>query len=119
MSRTLHAIAGAWPRLNPPRMFSEGLRNLLAEPESSDPEFIRLVVEQVEQAERVPGDWQPDEQPVGLDLDESVARVTAGFELGVGLGSLTVLGPARMRYPAAMMVARGVSEVLSRGLQGA
>jgi heat-inducible transcriptional repressor len=122
LARTLHAIAGAWPRLNPPRMFSEGLRNLLAEPESSDPEFIRLVVEQVEQVEQVDpasGSWRPDDQPVGLELNESVAQVTAGFELGVGLGSLTVLGPARMRYPSAMMVARGVSEVLSRGLQGA
>ena len=119
LARTLHAIAGAWPRLNAPRMFSEGLRNLLAEPESSDPEFIRLVVEQVEQTDVPAGAWQPDDQPVGLELDESVARVTAGFELGIGLGSLTVLGPARMRYPSAMMVARGVSEVLSRGLQGA
>ena len=52
LARTLQAIAGAWPRLNPPRMFSEGLRQLLAEPESSDPEFIRLVVEQVERAEQ-------------------------------------------------------------------
>jgi len=119
LARTLQAIAGAWPRLNPPRMFSEGLRQLLAEPESSDPEFIRLVVEQVERAEPPAAGWNADDQPLGLDLDDAVARITSGFELGVGMGSLTVLGPARMRYPAAMMVARGVSEALSLGLQRA
>ena len=124
LSRTLRAIARAWPRLNPPRMFSEGLRHLLAEPESSDPDFIRLVVDQVERADPAgagwgPEGWTPDGGPVGLDLDDAVARITSGFELGVGVGSLTVLGPARMRYPAAMMVARGVSEALSQGLQGA
>ncbi len=119
LARTLQAIARAWPRLNPPRMFSEGLRHLLAEPESSDPEFIRLVVEQVERADPSTAGWNPEGLPVGLDLDDAVARVTSGFEIGVGVGSLTVLGPARMRYPAAMMVARGVSEALSLGLQGA
>ncbi len=119
LARTLQAIAGAWPRLNPPRMFSEGLRQLLAEPESSDPEFIRLVVEQVERTEQPAGAWTVHDQPLGLDLDDAVARITSSFELGVGMGSLTVLGPARMRYPAAMMVARGVSEALSLGLQRA
>jgi heat-inducible transcriptional repressor len=119
LARTLQAIAGAWPRLNPPRMFSEGLRQLLAEPESSDPEFIRLVVEQVERAEQPAAAWTTEAQPLGLDLDDAVARITSSFGLGVGMGSLTVLGPARMRYPAAMMVARGVSEALSLGLQRA
>ncbi len=118
LSRTLHAIQRAWPGLTPARVFSEGLRNLLAEPESHDPEFIRLVVEQVEQADTTKEAWDPGAATVGLQLDEAVARVSSGFELGVGAGSLTVLGPARMRYPAAMMVAQGVSEVLSLGLQG-
>jgi len=119
LSRTLRAIRAAWPRLNPSRMFSEGLRNLFAEPEAHDPEFIRLVVEQVEQVEGLPWDRDLGEARVGLALDDAVARVSSAFELGVGTGTLTLLGPARMRYPAAMMVARGVSEVLSRGLQGA
>lgn len=119
LSRTLRAISDAWPGLNPPRVFSEGLRNLLAEPESHDPEFIRLVVEHVEQLEpAVPG-WHGDDASLGLELDDAVARVSSGFELGVGVGSLTVVGPARMRYQEAMMVARGVSDVLSQGLQGA
>ena len=119
LARTLRAVRAAWPRLNPPRLFSEGLRHLLSEPESSNPDFVRLVVEQVERTGAAPGEWSPDDPGVGLELDEALARVTSGFELGGGVGSLTVVGPARMRYPAAMMVARGVSEVLSLGLQGA
>ncbi|HKI57237.1 MAG TPA: hypothetical protein VKB31_08820 [Trueperaceae bacterium] len=119
LARTLRAIRSAWPGLNPPRMFSQGLRNLFAEPESHDPEFIRLVVEQVEQVELRPSEWDLGAARVGLELDDAVARVSAAFEFGVGSGSLTLLGPARMRYPAAMMVARGVSEVVSLGLQGA
>jgi len=115
----LKAIARAWPGLNRPRAFSEGLRNLLAEPESSDPDFIRLVVEQVERLEPATPDHRPAGQPVGLELDGSVARVTSSFELGGGVGSLSLLGPARMRYPSAMMVVRGVSEALSLGLMGA
>jgi len=119
LARTLKAIARAWPGLNRPRAFSEGLRNLLAEPESSDPDFIRLVVEQVERLEPATPDHRPAGQPVGLELDGSVARVTSSFELGGGVGSLSLLGPARMRYPSAMMVVRGVSEALSLGLMGA
>jgi len=119
LSRTLRAIEAAWPRLKAPRVFSEGLSNLLSEPESHDPEFVRLVVERFEQAEEDAPAWALPEGSVGLELDDAVARVSSAFELGVGMGSLTVLGPARMRYPAAMMVARGVSEVLSVGLQEA
>lgn len=115
LARTLRAIARAWPGLNPSRSFSEGLRNLLAEPESNDPDFLRLVVEQVEQLEPA----EAGDQSVGLELDDAVARVSSTFDLGAGSGSLTLLGPARMRYPSAMMVARGVSEALAMGLQGA
>lgn len=119
LSRTLRAIEAAWPRLNAPRVFSEGLSNLFSEPESHDPEFVRLVVERFEQAEVTAPAADLPEGSVGLELDDAVARVSSAFELGVGVGSLSVFGPARMRYPAAMMVARGVSEVLSLGLQGA
>ena len=49
LSRTLKALAEAWPNVNPPRVFSQGLKQVLSEPESSDPHFMRRLVEQVEQ----------------------------------------------------------------------
>lgn len=107
LARTLLALAEAWPALAPPRLVSQGLRNLLAEPESRDPDFLRRVVEEVEASESSP----PDED-LGLQLDEGVARVRARFEVGSSHGALTLLGPERMRYPDALMVAGAVRESL-------
>ncbi len=114
LARTLSALAEAWPGLNPPRVFTEGLKHLLSEPESQDPGFIRLVVEQVDVSRPF---RSASEGPLELELDDALARVNAAFEVGGAWGTLTVLGPARMRYPAAMMVAQGASEVLSSGFQ--
>lgn len=115
LARTLAALAQAWPGLTPPRIFREGLRNLLAEPESQDPEFVRLVVERLDVPEVAPS---AGPGPVELELDDALARISAIFEVGGARGTLTVVGPARMRYPAAMMVAHGTSEVLSSGFHG-
>lgn len=108
LSRTLRALAEAWPSLNPPRLFSGGLRNLLSEPESRDPEFLRLVVEQVE----TPRDEAID-QELDLSLDESTARIRARLDFGRGHAGLMVIGPARMRYRESLRVARGIVETLS------
>ncbi len=108
LARTLRAIAAAWPQLHPPRRFSDGLREVLSEPESQDPSFIRLVIEHVEHGSSEP----PADLPLHLDLDDAVARVTTIFELGGAHGYLTLIGPARMRYRNSMMVAHGVRDAL-------
>lgn len=108
LARTLRALADAWPALTPPRLFSQGLKNLLTEPESRDPEFMRRVVEEVESGELEPASGEE----LALLLDEGVARVRARVDVGRSHGSLTLLGPARMRYPEALMVAGGVRELL-------
>jgi heat-inducible transcriptional repressor len=108
LGRTLRALAAAWPAINPPRLFSGGLRNLLVEPESRDPEFLRLVVEQVEAPveDSIEGDLE-------LSLDDSTARIRTRLELGRGHAGLTVVGPARMRYREALKVTCGIAGVLS------
>lgn len=109
-ARTLRALAEAWPGMYPPRLFSGGLRNLLTEPESRDPEFLRMVVEQVEAPAH---EWVG----VGLELyhDEATAQIRARLDMGRGHAGLTVVGPARMRYREALRVARGIAETLSSG----
>ncbi|MEX2540192.1 MAG: DeoR family transcriptional regulator [Trueperaceae bacterium] len=113
LARTLTALAEAWPAMNPPRLFSGGLRNLLSEPESRDPEFLRLVVEQVE----TPGEDSID-GGLELSLDDSTARIRARLELGRGYAGLTVVGPARMRYREALRVACGIADTLAPGSAG-
>lgn len=115
LARTLRAVADAWPHLNPPRLVSDGLKNLFAEPESRDPDFLRLVVEQVE----LPTPPSEADERLRLNLDDALARISARLRLGGDFGdndsdgTLTLLGPARMRYPVALMVARGVSEAVA------
>lgn len=111
LARTLLAVASAWRRLHAPRTFSDGLRRLFAEPESQDPAFLRLVVDQVE----APADASSHEWPdMSVELDEALARVSAGFEVANARGRLTLVGPTRMRYPAAMMVAQGLQDALAQ-----
>lgn len=108
LARTLRAVADAWPRLHPPRHFSDGLRRVLSEPESHDPSFIRLVIEQVERGAPAP----PADEALHLELDDALARITTPFEAGGARGHLTLLGPARMRYRTSMMVAHGIRDLL-------
>ena len=110
LARTLRALAVAWPNLTPPRAVSDGLKHVLAEPESSDPSFVRLIVERVDVSETAHPEGAP---PLSVQLDDAVASVTARLDLGASSGLLTVLGPARMRYPHALMIARGVSEAVA------
>ena len=110
LARTLRALAEAWPSLTPPRVISDGLKQLLTEPESNDPAFVRLVVELVDR----PGNpTPPDSSPLTVLLDESVARIAARLDFGSAVGALSVVGPARMRYRQALMVANAVSEAVA------
>jgi transcriptional regulator of heat shock response len=107
LSRTLKALAEAWPNVNPPRVFSHGLKQVLSEPESSDPQFVRRLVEQSEH----PFTAQKD---LWITLDEPLAQVAAQLPLGNILGSLKILGPARMRYRDTLMIAQGITQSLNQ-----
>ncbi len=107
LSRTLKALAEAWPNVNPPRVFSQGLKQVLSEPESSDPHFVRRIIEQTE----YPFTAQKD---LWITLDEPLAHIAAQLPLGNILGSLTILGPARMRYRNTLMVAQGITQSLNQ-----
>lgn len=111
VARTFEALALAWPHITPPRLFSQGLKNLLAEPESADPTFLRLVVERVERPQ-----VEAKAEALTIMLEQALALVTARLELGSSQGELLLLGPMRMRYPEALRIAHGVSEAVGRHL---
>lgn len=113
LARTLGALADAWPRLTPRPVVTFGLSHLFDEPEASDPEFVRRAVEQLEGGRRGSGDLlagaEPDEDEVlHLELDEALARVRARLDVHGLRGSLTLVGPTRMRYPVALRIAHGL-----------
>jgi heat-inducible transcriptional repressor len=102
LSRTLKALAEAWPNVNPPRVFSQGLKQVLAEPESSDPHFVRCLIEQVEHPMTI-------QEDLLIMLDEPLAHIAARLPFG----NLSILGPARMRYRDNLMIAQGVMQTLN------
>ena len=108
LARTLSAIAAAWPEVTPDRSVTAGLRGLLNEPESRDPDFVRLVIEHIEVPTPAPG----TDDGMSIDTDDAVARVRATVQLGEAFGLLTLVGPARMRYGPAVRVVHGVSDAL-------
>lgn len=120
LARTLAALASAWNALQPPRTYSDGLSRLLSEPEGSDPTFVRLVVAQVEAGAHAPTAADETTLPDSgllLDLDDTVARVVTAFPYGNALGTFTLVGPSRMRYPAALTIAHEFRSALARPFQ--
>ena len=113
VARTFRALADAWPTMNPPRLFSQGLKNLLAEPESTDPEFVRMIVERVEQ----PNTDADIDEALRIVLEETVALVSARLELGSSKAGLMLLGPLRMRYPETLAIAQGVTETVAKSAE--
>lgn len=113
LARTLLAIAAGWREVTPQRSARAGLRHLFDEPEARDPDFVRLLVERIE-APRADGDDDaPPAEAVELRLDEGVAQVRSGLRLGAGSATLTLLGPARMRYWATVQVAGGLAALMA------
>ncbi len=110
LARTLLAVADAWVGLRSAKLFRAGLGRLLDEPEGEDPSFVRLVVEHVEGEALLP---EAPEGDIELDLDDRLAMVSASFAFGAGRGALTLVGPARMRYPHALSIAREFGRALS------
>jgi heat-inducible transcriptional repressor len=109
VARTLDALSAALPSLSPPRLFSHGLGNLFQEPEARDPEFLRLALSQVEAPD-------PGLQPAGalnLVLSDATAQISSTFKLGSVVAHLSIIGPARMRYPQALQVSGGIADVIA------
>lgn len=106
LSRTLLALASALPKISPPKLFSQGLRQVLSEPESHDPQFVKTLIERFENPEA----YSSFDDDLCISLDESLASVTAKLSFGSTYANLILLGPTRMRYRDALMVAHGVSQ---------
>jgi heat-inducible transcriptional repressor len=107
LARTLRAIAESWPNVNPARVFSQGVKQVLVEPESSNPSFVRKLLEQVEQPSAT-------DKELIIILDESLAQIATRLPFGKSTASLMLLGPTRMRYKDALMVANGVTQMVSQ-----
>lgn len=110
LARTLIAVADSWGDLQKPRVFSGGLSRLLAEPESGDAEFVRLLVKRFESDEEVDVQWHGD---YGIALSEHFAHVATTFAFAGGQGTLMLVGPTRMRYRDALGIARDMGEALA------
>lgn len=106
LTQTLLALADALERLNPPRVFSQGLRQVLSEPESNDPEFVRQLVERLENPDVCCAD------ALMVLLEEPLANIAASVPFGLAPASLIIVGPARMRYRESLTIAHGVTQYM-------
>nr|WP_277621340.1 HrcA family transcriptional regulator [Thermus arciformis] len=90
--------------------YREGLSEALKEPEAQDPGFLERLVRLYEAGSEellTP----PGRVDVRVGEVEGLAQVQAGFQRGEWLGELTLIGPLRMRYPEALSVALGLTQV--------
>jgi heat-inducible transcriptional repressor len=111
LARTLEAIATSWPEVVPERSATAGLRQLLNEPESRDPDFVRLVIDHIEEPRA--GAAAPPRTVI--DTDDALGTVRAGVSMGDAQGVLTVVGPARMRYGRAVRIVQGIVDAVRPG----
>lgn len=108
LARTFSALAAALPNLSTPGVFSHGLGNLFQEPEARDPEFLRLALSQVE----TPDPATPTTGSLDLVLSDATAQVSSAFQLGSLVARLSIVGPARMRYPRTLQVTSGIVDAV-------
>lgn len=117
--------------LSPERRASiGGARHLVGQPEFSEPESVRDVVELAESEDIVvhllerPEVVQPDEADrsvvlIGREVDRggdgaaSYSMVTAPYRVGDATGAVAVIGPTRMDYAHAVALVEYVSTLLS------
>src|SRR5690625_1526441 len=109
LRRLLLGLAEAMPALTPTLIFSYGLGNLLKEPEAHDPAFLENAMRELETA-----DW-PDagSGKLAFSLDGATARVRTVLPFSRLNAELSLVGPARMRYPEAFRIAGGLAETLA------
>jgi heat-inducible transcriptional repressor len=119
LARTLEAIAAAWQEVAPERSASAGLRQLLNEPESRDPDFVRLVIDHIEEPSRSgAGGAAVAPNATVVDTGDALATVRSGVQLGETHAVLTLVGPARMRYGRAVLIAQGVADAMRGDVLG-
>lgn len=111
LAEVLLKLADALPELWPTRIYSEGLSNVLSEPESADPDFVRRVVRSVEAPGLKP--LPASESAFSLELDEALARVVSRFKVGSVPATLLLVGPTRMRYSSSLRTLGGVARSVS------
>ena len=116
IGNTYSALARAWPKLSTPKLFSQGLSNLLDEPESLNPDFMRQVVERLS-APDTTTDWDdsllsPDFD-VQLKLEQNTALIKTAIHFGNNQASLIFFGPIRMRYAESLMIAKGARDIIA------
>jgi heat-inducible transcriptional repressor len=116
LARTLLALRDAWPAVFPHNVASAGLSTVLFEPEASDPDFVRSLIAHLEapatSEQSAAGQQRWRDESVAVDFDPLLARVHAGWQAGAASGSITLLGPARMRYRPALQAVDGVARAV-------
>src|SRR5690625_1056210 len=109
LRRLLLALADSAAALNPGLTFSYGLGNLLKEPEAHNPVFLENALKELE----APDAGSSVPESLDFILDGETARVRTMLPAGHLSAELCLVGPARMRYPEAFRIARGVADTLA------
>jgi heat-inducible transcriptional repressor len=112
VSGLARALRERWSEAAPKISFSSGARPVLGEPESANVDFIRNILEILEQPNHEPSSAQMGQVEMSVDDPNGVSKITVGFRSRVMKGSVVIVGPTRMRYPQAIAVAKAVSDAL-------
>jgi heat-inducible transcriptional repressor len=106
------ALRERWSEASPKISFSSGARPVLGEPESANVNFIRNVLEILEQPNHDHSTATLGQVELVVDDPNGVSKITVGFRSRALKGSVVIVGPTRMRYPQAISVAKAVSDAL-------
>ncbi len=120
ISSLARALREHWGEARPTIVMSEGASTVLSEPESNNPIFLRRLLGMLEQPNLM-GELNhqgrkavaPGQFVLEVDEPHGISGIHAGFQTNIGRGTVTILGPTRMRYPQAIAVAKAVSEAVS------
>jgi transcriptional regulator of heat shock response len=112
VSGILNALRSRWGETVQGVNYSSGASQMLLEPESRDADFLRDVLEILERPNLSNSNLPPDRVNLPVDDPNGISAVQVGFRSSVGLGSVAIVGPTRMRYPQAISVAKAVSDAL-------
>jgi heat-inducible transcriptional repressor len=109
----LRALRERWGETVQGVNYSSGASQMLMEPESRDADFLRGVLEMLEHPNSSNHNLPPGSVNLSVDDPNGISAVQVGFRSSVGLGSVAIVGPTRMRYPQAISVAKAVSDSLN------
>jgi heat-inducible transcriptional repressor len=112
ISGVLKALRERWGETVQGVNYSSGASQMLSEPESRDAGFLRSVLEMLEHPNSNNANLPPGSVNLSVDDPNGISAVQVGFRSSVGLGSVAIVGPTRMRYPNAISVAKAVSDAL-------